>query len=164
MDLYYSAQSLKELVSRIGQGAGVPEDDAVLLADALIEADLAGISTHGVSRLAIYVKRMEKGLIDPKAPLRIERRRGCDALGCLRRGHSFVPDRPGQRDRQSNRACYQAERKSEDLCDDGRAHRSGCVGDSARRADAGRGGRRAVGHDRPHRQRPPHRRGGAGAS
>ena len=46
-----------------------------ILADSLVAADLAGTSTHGLSRLAIYVKRMQKGLIDPKAELKIDRQR-----------------------------------------------------------------------------------------
>lgn len=67
---------LKRLVAQIAAAAGVPIGDADLLADSLVEADVAGTSTHGVSRLAIYLKRIEKKLIDPNAPLRIERRRG----------------------------------------------------------------------------------------
>jgi LDH2 family malate/lactate/ureidoglycolate dehydrogenase len=67
---------LKQLVARIAAAVGVAPNGAILLADALVDADLAGTSTHGVSRLAIYVKRIEKGLIDPNAELRVERRRG----------------------------------------------------------------------------------------
>jgi LDH2 family malate/lactate/ureidoglycolate dehydrogenase len=72
----YQAEPLKLLVGRIAGAVGVRNADAALLADALVEADLCGTSTHGVSRLAIYVKRIEKGLIDPKATLNVERRRG----------------------------------------------------------------------------------------
>jgi LDH2 family malate/lactate/ureidoglycolate dehydrogenase len=72
----YQAESLKLLAARIAAAVGVPSDDAALLADALVEADLSGTSTHGVSRLGIYVKRIEKGLIDPEASLTVERRRG----------------------------------------------------------------------------------------
>jgi LDH2 family malate/lactate/ureidoglycolate dehydrogenase len=72
----YPPEVLKTLVARLAGVAGVPNTDADLLADSLVEADVAGTSTHGVSRLAIYLKRIEKGLIDPKAPLKVERRRG----------------------------------------------------------------------------------------
>ncbi len=87
MDRYLPGP-LKDLVGRIAAAVGVPPGDAELFADALVEADLTGASTHGVSRLAIYVKRMEKGLIDPAASLKIDRRRGatlavdaCNGLG-----------------------------------------------------------------------------------
>jgi LDH2 family malate/lactate/ureidoglycolate dehydrogenase len=43
------------------------------LARALVDADLQGISTHGISRLNIYLQRIDKGLIDPTAALTIER-------------------------------------------------------------------------------------------
>jgi len=65
-----------ELVSAIVQAAGVSADDAAILATSLVEADLSGTATHGISRLAIYVKRIQKGLIDPKAKLTIDRQRG----------------------------------------------------------------------------------------
>lgn len=71
----FPSEHLKQFVSRIVSAVGAPASDAEILADALVEADLGGTSTHGVSRLAIYVKRIEKGLIDAKAKLRIERQR-----------------------------------------------------------------------------------------
>jgi LDH2 family malate/lactate/ureidoglycolate dehydrogenase len=72
----FSPDMLKELVASIATKAGVPADDAEILADSLVEADVAGTSTHCVSRLAIYLKRIAKGLINPKAALRVERQRG----------------------------------------------------------------------------------------
>ena len=37
---------------------------------------VSGVSTHGVSRLNIYLKRIELGLIDPRAKLRVDRQAG----------------------------------------------------------------------------------------
>jgi LDH2 family malate/lactate/ureidoglycolate dehydrogenase len=54
----------------------VPRADAEVLADSLVAADLSGTSTHGLSRLAIYVKRIKLGLIDPKPSFTLERQRG----------------------------------------------------------------------------------------
>ena len=51
--------------------AGVSRDDAAILADALVAADLSGTGTHGVSRLGIYVRRIRAGVIAPKADLLI---------------------------------------------------------------------------------------------
>jgi LDH2 family malate/lactate/ureidoglycolate dehydrogenase len=70
-----SPNPLKSTVVSIAAAAGVPAPDAAILADALVSADLSGVATHGVSRLAIYVKRIRKGLIDPRAPLSILRQR-----------------------------------------------------------------------------------------
>ena len=71
----FSPQAMKALAADIASAAGVERDDANILADSLVAADLAGTSTHGLSRLAIYVKRMKGGVIDPKAKLTIERQR-----------------------------------------------------------------------------------------
>jgi LDH2 family malate/lactate/ureidoglycolate dehydrogenase len=71
----YSPPILKSLAIDIARAAGVEREDAAILADSLVAADLAGTSTHGLSRLAIYVKRIRNGVIDPKAKLTIERQR-----------------------------------------------------------------------------------------
>jgi LDH2 family malate/lactate/ureidoglycolate dehydrogenase len=71
----YPIEKVKPLVTRIAAKAGMSEENAAILADALIEADVCGTSTHGVSRLNIYVRRIQKGLIDPAAELTYEARR-----------------------------------------------------------------------------------------
>jgi LDH2 family malate/lactate/ureidoglycolate dehydrogenase len=43
------------------------EEDASILVDTTIKADLRGISSHGISRLDHYIERMNKGLINPQA-------------------------------------------------------------------------------------------------
>jgi LDH2 family malate/lactate/ureidoglycolate dehydrogenase len=68
-------QAVKQLVTAISAAVGVPGPDAAILADALVDADLHGVSTHGVSRLNIYVQRIRKGLIEPKAELVVTSRR-----------------------------------------------------------------------------------------
>jgi LDH2 family malate/lactate/ureidoglycolate dehydrogenase len=62
-------------VQQLAEAAGVPSGDARILADSLVEADVQGTSTHGVSRLNIYLRRIQKGLIDPRAELAVEQRR-----------------------------------------------------------------------------------------
>lgn len=71
----YAADPLRDLVVQISRSAGVPEAAATILAGALVDADLHGSSTHGVSRLGIYLKRVERGQIDPVAELTVEHRR-----------------------------------------------------------------------------------------
>jgi LDH2 family malate/lactate/ureidoglycolate dehydrogenase len=69
----FAPDSLATLAARIAQAAGMDPDDSAILADALVDADVNGVSTHGVSRLNIYVQRMRRGLIDPRGELRMER-------------------------------------------------------------------------------------------
>ena len=72
----YPKEVLVRVVSQLAAGMGVPAEDAALFAEVLVDADVNGVSTHGVSRLNIYLKRIELGLIDPKAVLQIDRQAG----------------------------------------------------------------------------------------
>lgn len=46
---------------------GIKKEQADIISDALLEADLRGVHSHGLLRLPIYVKRMKLGLINKKA-------------------------------------------------------------------------------------------------
>src|SRR5208283_5410337 len=63
-------------VRDIAVAVGVPPGDAGRFADALVAADLSGTSTHGISRLNIYVRRIQAGLIDPKGKLTVLHKKG----------------------------------------------------------------------------------------
>ena len=71
----YNADELSKLLKVIAQAAGVKEQDSAILADSLVSADLHGTSTHGASRFATYVRRIQKGLIQPCVDISIERQR-----------------------------------------------------------------------------------------
>ena len=73
MEKRFRAVQLRNLTIDLAQAVGVSKADAALFADALVDADLHGTSTHGISRLGIYLKRLEKGLIDPRAQLQVDR-------------------------------------------------------------------------------------------
>jgi LDH2 family malate/lactate/ureidoglycolate dehydrogenase len=72
----YSKEELVGVVTQLAAAMGVPVADAELFAEVLVDADVSGVSTHGVSRLNIYLKRIDLGLIDPKATLKIDRQAG----------------------------------------------------------------------------------------
>jgi LDH2 family malate/lactate/ureidoglycolate dehydrogenase len=72
----YSKEELQSLVARLACAVQVPAEDAALFADALIDADMHGVSTHGISRLNIYLRRIQAGLIVPGAELKIDRQAG----------------------------------------------------------------------------------------
>jgi LDH2 family malate/lactate/ureidoglycolate dehydrogenase len=73
---YFHPQETRNLVAHLATAIGVRSDDAEIFARALIDADLQGVSTHGVSRLNIYLQRIDRGLIDPAAKLTVDRQRG----------------------------------------------------------------------------------------
>ena len=48
---------------------GVPADDAAIVADCLVTANLSGVDSHGIVRLAHYVRRLENGSIKARPQL-----------------------------------------------------------------------------------------------
>ncbi|GAB7346862.1 hypothetical protein MBLNU459_g1945t1 [Dothideomycetes sp. NU459] len=48
-------------------GNGVPKDNASIVADCLVAADLRGVDTHGVNRIPSYIARIRQGVLDPAA-------------------------------------------------------------------------------------------------
>lgn len=55
------SERLETFATDVLAAAGVPAADAAVVATSLVDADLRGIHTHGVSRLGIYVERLRKG-------------------------------------------------------------------------------------------------------
>ena len=69
----FPIERLREFSTRVLEWCGVPDEDARLAADVLATADLRGIDTHGVARLAQYVEMFQRGLINPRPQLRVVR-------------------------------------------------------------------------------------------
>jgi hydroxycarboxylate dehydrogenase B len=67
-----SADQLRAVGSDIFKAIGAEEKDAQLIADLLVEANLTNHDSHGVARIPQYVKKVEAGLINPKAQIEIE--------------------------------------------------------------------------------------------
>lgn len=61
--------------------AGVPEDDARIVGEVLIESDRRGIDSHGIGRLKpIYVDRIRDGILDPITTIEVVRDRKTTAV------------------------------------------------------------------------------------
>jgi LDH2 family malate/lactate/ureidoglycolate dehydrogenase len=57
------AAMLSEFVARLFAAVGVPETAAATVADGLVEADLEGLSSHGVMLIDMYIERLKKGSV-----------------------------------------------------------------------------------------------------
>ncbi|MFT4261889.1 MAG: Ldh family oxidoreductase [Nocardioides sp.] len=60
-----SAAELRRFASSVSQSHGVPPDEADLLADTLVVAELWGHASHGMLRLPWYVDRIVSGATEP---------------------------------------------------------------------------------------------------
>ena len=62
-----SAEALHSLVRNILLAAGADERNADRVAEALVSSNLAGVDTHGVFQLPMYVEQIERGDLVPTA-------------------------------------------------------------------------------------------------
>ena len=57
---------MEAFLVRILIKAGVPENDAIIIGDVLLQADKLGFDSHGVNRLkSIYLDRIKEGVVNP---------------------------------------------------------------------------------------------------
>lgn len=68
----FAPQSLTEYCVALYEKVGVPGDEALLISNSLVEANLRGVYSHGVSRMPIYMKRLKAGDIRTKAEWHVE--------------------------------------------------------------------------------------------
>lgn len=66
---------------------GMPEKDATILSDILVDSDLRGVMTHGIARTAQYVTKVKNGSLQATFDLKIQKE--WDWGGVLDAGHGF---------------------------------------------------------------------------
>ena len=83
-------EQLRMYCRRLLQTQGMPEDEAFTAADCLVSADLYGVESHGVSRMTIYLKRLEEKVVKPVCELKVEQEyaasmaiNGCNSMGMV---------------------------------------------------------------------------------
>ena len=69
----YEAEALRSFCKKVFLKTGLSQENAEIVSDSLIEADLRGVNTHGIMRVPIYVKRLKLGLVNPDPKIRIEK-------------------------------------------------------------------------------------------
>jgi LDH2 family malate/lactate/ureidoglycolate dehydrogenase len=81
------ATRLIDFATAVYAGAGMPEPDAHVIADTLVQADLWGHQSHGVLRLGWYLDRLRNGVMNPVT--KIEQVVDAGAMGLVD-GHDGV--------------------------------------------------------------------------
>lgn len=74
------AGALEALVAAMLQRVSVPPEDAAIVAESLVAADARGMSSHGVLRLPVYIRRLQEGGFDPASASTVVRETGSVAL------------------------------------------------------------------------------------
>lgn len=69
----FSEALLKEYCKKVMVAEGIAPDCAADVADMLLDAEMTGVKTHGVSRLAVYLQRVQAGIVAKENNIRILR-------------------------------------------------------------------------------------------
>lgn len=71
MSVRIAPERLIAFAADVYQQVGVPRDDALLVADSLVQADLWGHQSHGMLRLGWYLARLQSGAMKPETLCRL---------------------------------------------------------------------------------------------
>ena len=69
----FQADSLRSFCEEIFVSCGMAPEDAFIVADGLVQSNLRGVDSHGVTRVGIYAKRLKMGLVNPRPEVKILR-------------------------------------------------------------------------------------------
>jgi LDH2 family malate/lactate/ureidoglycolate dehydrogenase len=75
-----SFEKLKTFCQQAYMKVGVPAAEAEIVADLLVRADLRGVETHGVTRLPIYIQRLQKGYVRKECRISVVKEKGPTAF------------------------------------------------------------------------------------
>lgn len=76
----YGHNELRDFCTKVLQKFDLPYEDAHLVADSLVQANLRGVDSHGVTRMGIYTERLSRGLIDPNPKVDVIKETAATAL------------------------------------------------------------------------------------
>lgn len=62
----FRPEALQRFACDAFASAGLPPEDAATIARDLVHANLRGIDSHGVSRIPMYLERLDRGLVNPR--------------------------------------------------------------------------------------------------
>jgi LDH2 family malate/lactate/ureidoglycolate dehydrogenase len=85
--LLVPAKDLSALVARLFAAAGMAESAATTVAEGLVDADLAGLPSHGVLLVDMYLDRLRAGSVSTRESAEVVSDRGCSIV--LDAGHGF---------------------------------------------------------------------------
>jgi LDH2 family malate/lactate/ureidoglycolate dehydrogenase len=85
--LLIPGHDLVALVARLFAAAGMAEQAAVTVAEGLVEADLEGLSSHGVMLVEMYLDRLRAGSVSTHESAEFVSDHGCSVV--LDAGHAF---------------------------------------------------------------------------
>lgn len=87
---YFQADELAAFATKIFASTGMTDADAATIAGDLVKANLRGIDSHGVSRIPMYVERLQRGLVNPRPNVTIAKVAGAVSIVDGDNGMGFI--------------------------------------------------------------------------
>ena len=75
--IYVKPERIRQYVIDLFGHYHVSKADAAMIADNLIDAEIRGVTTHGLTRIPLYTEKLISGLCDAKAVPEIVKNYGC---------------------------------------------------------------------------------------
>lgn len=85
------AEALRAFVRDILEHMEFSPEECSNIADGLVEANLAGVDTHGVLRVPQYVASVQQGHINPRPDIKVVSQRGVTAVIDADGGYGYTP-------------------------------------------------------------------------
>ncbi|TRW99138.1 Ldh family oxidoreductase [Paracoccus sp. M683] len=89
--IQFAASSLVEFASAAFASAGLPQTDARVVASDLVRANLRGLDSHGVSRMPMYLERLDRGLVNSRPQMQVTKVAGAVAHVDADNAMGFLP-------------------------------------------------------------------------
>jgi L-2-hydroxycarboxylate dehydrogenase (NAD+) len=74
------SEVLTEFVMSAFRRAGLSDEDAAIVSDCFVDAEMHGISTHGVARLPVYIDALRRGFNKPRPLITVRRTSAATAV------------------------------------------------------------------------------------
>jgi LDH2 family malate/lactate/ureidoglycolate dehydrogenase len=75
-----AAGSIRAFMTDALVACGLPQADAAIVAEAMLDADLTGSDAHGIFRLSGYVRMLKRGHVNPRPDIKVIERSPATAL------------------------------------------------------------------------------------
>lgn len=70
---FFTPGALTHFSAAVFEKLGLPANDAAIVSECLVKADLRGLGSHGVARIPLYAERLRRKLVNPIPDIRIKR-------------------------------------------------------------------------------------------
>jgi len=87
----FSAKELQTFATSAFSSAGLPQADARTVGHDLVRANLRGIDSHGISRIPMYLERLERGLVSSRPQIKVTKIAGAVAHIDADNAMGFLP-------------------------------------------------------------------------